>query len=86
MADVASVLSELLPAGRVTAGAANEDYWHDEALGSVPQCPPCPLDREIPPHYLDTRQRHSMMNRELLRSPPQRRSGGRCATPRGHSL
>src|SRR3954447_25632637 len=41
MADVASVLSELLPAGRVTAGDHNEDYWHDEALGSAPQCPAC---------------------------------------------
>src|SRR3954454_21467589 len=40
MADVASVLSEVLPVGRVVPGD-NEDYWHDEALGAVPQQPAC---------------------------------------------
>src|SRR4051794_40366407 len=40
MADVASVLSEVLPVGRVVPGD-NEDYWHDEALGATPQQPAC---------------------------------------------
>src|SRR5919199_301167 len=40
MADVASVVSEVVPAGRVASGD-NEDYWHDEALGATPQPPAC---------------------------------------------
>src|SRR3954452_22346404 len=41
MADVSSLLSGVLPAARIVPGDQNEDYWHDEALGSAPQQPAC---------------------------------------------
>ncbi len=41
MADVTSLLEEIVPTDRLLAGDAAEDYTHDEALGGQPQTPAC---------------------------------------------
>ena len=39
MADVASLLEDIVPPDRLLSGEANEDYTHDEALGATPRTP-----------------------------------------------
>ena len=40
MTDVTALLGEAVGAGRVLAGeAVSDDWFHDEALGAVPQAP-----------------------------------------------